>query len=158
MKKIVLVLLLTLAILMPAVAGNSMVEKGDISVGVSLGEPFGVTAKYGLGEDLIDGFDLTAEGVLGFGISNGLSVRGNLLWNYTEIAIDTVDLYPYVGAGLGLNFGSGFGMGLAFPIGISYYFEEYPIEVYAEIVPSFDIVPFGASIAGGIGGRYKLDM
>ena len=158
MKKIVLVLFLILAVIMPAVAADSIVGKGDFSVGLALGEPFGVTGKYGLGDDLIKDFDLTAEGVIGFGIANGLSIRGDLLWNYTELAIEKVELYPYVGGGLGLNFGSGFGIGLVFPIGISYYFEEYPIEVYAEIVPSFDIVPFGASVAGGIGGRYKLDM
>lgn len=148
MKKIVVLLVLLIAVLSPVLA-----KEGDISAGAVLGEPFGVTGRYDLGNQL------SVDALVGYGVAGkNLDIRADVLYNYLEFAIEDVDLYPYAGGGIGLGFGSAFELGLKFPVGISYFITDPAIEVYAEVVPGLNFYPFGATFTGGVGGRYALDF
>lgn len=153
MKKLVLIVLLVLTVFVPLTAAGAPVQEGDISAGVLLGQPFALTGKYVIDKEL------SAEAVIGVGVGSGLSIRADVMYNFLEFAIEDIDLYPYAGGGLNINLGSGFGLGLAFPVGVAYYFDDYPIEVYLELTPGLNIIGgFNATFGGGIGGRYSFDM
>jgi hypothetical protein len=149
MKKFVLLLVLLIAVLSPAAAA-----KGDISAGIALGEPSGITGNY----DLED--QLSVDALVAFRFaSNSMYLRGVASYEVTEFAIEDLKFYPYVGVGLGASIGSPFGLEIVAPVGVSYYFDDPPIEVYLEAAPSVDIMDgFSFHMGGALGARYKLDF
>ncbi|MCF7934140.1 MAG: hypothetical protein K9M84_09900 [Spirochaetia bacterium] len=151
MKKCMLILLVCLAVVAPlAAAGN----EGDISVGVLLGQPLGLTGKYVINDDLSVA---ALVGVAG----GALAIHADGHYGFDAFTIEDIDLYPYVGAGVQLGLATGnFSMGLNVPVGISYYIADPAIEVYLELVPGLNLVNpfFGFNFGGGIGARYHLDF
>lgn len=149
MKKLVLLLILLVAVLSPAAAA-----KGDISAGLALGEPSGITGRYVL-ED-----KLSIDGLAAFSfVGNSLYLRATAAYEIAEFAIEDLKFYPYAGGGVGMSIGGGFGLDIVAPVGVSYYFDDPAIEVYLEVAPRVDLVnSFKFNIGGALGGRYKLDF
>jgi hypothetical protein len=151
MKKWMLILLACLVVVAPlAAVGN----EGDISVGVLLGQPLGLTGKY-----VIDN-DLSVAALVGVD-KKALAIHVDGHYAFDSLSIEDIDLYPYVGAGVQLGLATGnFSMGLNVPVGISYYIADPAIEVFLELVPGLNLVNpfFDFNFGGGIGARYHLDF
>jgi hypothetical protein len=150
MKKLVLLLILLIAVLSPAAAA-----KGDISAGLSLGQPSGITGTYLLDDQL------SVDGLVAFRFgSNSVYLRAVASYEITEFAIENAKFYPYAGAGAGLDIGNTIGLDVVVPVGVSYYFDDPPIEVFLEVTPSLDLMDLGGApfyLGGSIGARYKLN-
>jgi len=125
--------------------------------GIYLGEPVGATVKYWLNDTMaLDG----AAGLSSHSHST-LYVHGDVLWhkfNLFDISPAPGRLPLYFGVG-GLvrlrDHGRRDTLGVRVPIGVSYIFDNLPIDVFAEIGPAIDVHPtFRGELTGGIGARF----
>jgi len=146
-KKLLILAVLLLAIMIPVTAADT--NGKDFGVGLYLGSPLGMTAKYDLDEEL------SVVGGLGFG--GGLKISGGVQYNFIDFSIEDLDFNVYFGGNLGITLGT-FNISLEVPVGISYYFKDPAIEVFLEVGPVFNFVSMNAGAIGGIGARYELDM
>ncbi|MGM0432079.1 MAG: hypothetical protein ACQEQU_05140 [Spirochaetota bacterium] len=155
MKKLGIIFLLVVILISPVAASG---EAGDISVGLALGQPSGLTGKFMM-DDKLSTNVLTAFRFGSSTTSGAMLVRAAVSFDVADVAIENADFYPYVGGGIDVMMGDTFGLGVVAPLGISYYFDDPPIEVYAEVVPGLSFTsgtdPF--YVGGGIGGRYSLN-
>jgi len=149
-KKLLILAVLLLAIMIPVTAADT--NGKDFGVGLYLGSPLGITAKYDLDQEM------SVVGSLRFG--GGLIVSGGVQYNFVDFSIENADFNVYFGGNVSLEFGvtPSFGLGIEIPIGISYYFKDPAIEIFLEVGPVFKFIPFGeADAVGGIGVRYEFD-
>jgi len=111
-------------------------QKGSIGLGITLGNPTGITAQYWTGE-------ITAVKVnFGRQISgiNHLLLAADFLvhpWSFDSEG-DLIRLY--LGAGAGLGFISDLSLSLRTTQGAAYFFEGLPLEVHADLNPSLQLV------------------
>jgi hypothetical protein len=128
---------------------------GHFGVGAALGGPIGVTAKYWLTD------------MLAADASVGWSPYSHATWEiHADILVNDFDLLvPRTGrmpvyAGIGIlgrmrNHHLSNMAGFRFPLGISYMFENCPIDIFAEIAPEAIFAPFGRlSVDGSVGFHY----
>lgn len=157
--------LLSVACVVAWLAGPQRVEAAGpddnpFGLGIILGEPTGLTAKFWLGDDdALDShltWDFTDEGFAFF---------VDYLHHFTTIDEEShsVDLPVYVGIGGKLfvdhdssdQHDDDLGLGLRIPIGISAILTEAPIEFFGEVAPGLRLIPgTDFDIDGGIGFRY----
>jgi hypothetical protein len=141
----------------PMTESYSSPATGHVGVGVILGEPVGASVKYWLNDTMaVDG----AAGWSGHEHST-LYFHGDVLWH----KFDLFDISPapgrlplYFGVG-GLvrfrNHGEGNNVGVRVPVGVSYIFDNAPIDVFGEIAPALDVAPdLHGEVTGGIGIRF----
>ena len=135
-------------------------------LGIILGEPTGLSAKYYLSSrNAIDGG-------LAYSFNNFIYIFADYLFHFPGAFGGSTrfssELSPYLGIGaifLGsTNSGSrnrayfsdsSGALGMRLPLGIEWSPSEHPIGIFIEVVPGLGIIPgtFGF-IEGGIGGRY----
>ncbi len=144
------------SILVPssAFAASSVVgSQGDFGLGVILGAPTGLSAKYWLsGKTAIDG-----ALAWHFGENDRFQIHGNHLWHWELKDLRTTEgrLPLYAGIGLRVIAGSDTDAGIRIPLGASYLFERAPLEAFIELVPVLDVIPStDADLDGAIGIRY----
>jgi hypothetical protein len=124
--------------------GNDL--SGRLGVGVLLGEPTGLSVKYFFNETIaVDG---------GFGWSfhdeTDPHLHADLLWHkFDLIPVPEGQLPVYVGLGGRVKFRDNKDdrVGFRLPIGVSYIFEDLPMDVFAEVAPIIDFTP---STRGGV--------
>ena len=138
-------------------------EKGVFGIGLIIGEPTGVSAKYYLRNDTA--IDFAVGGAL---LGRGIQVHSDFLWHpWILDTQDTFVLPVYLGIGLViLNHNSGgssgdqdqIRVGPRLPVGILFDFTKIPLDVFVEVAPVFDYRnhgdAFGIDIDGGLGARY----
>ncbi len=149
-KKAVIAIILLAAFVFPASAFFEVDKNGkDMGVGIYLGSPFGITAKY----DLDQNFSVVG----GLDINPAFQINGGLQYKLFDFSIEKLDFNFYTGisAYVGL---SQFSVGLNVPFGISYYLKDPSLELFLEIGPSFDFKTTQFSPIGGIGARYEFDL
>jgi len=152
MKKALVILLLVCCVVVPLSAAKYDKSNG-IGLGVSLGYPVsGIAAKYGVD-------DLRFVGTLGYNYGSYVALEAGVQYDLTEFAIEDLPFYVNVGGTVAVDIGASyFGLSLNVPVGVSYFLEEYPIELFLKIAPVIQIVPgFGFTVGGAIGGLYYLD-
>ena len=125
-------------------------ESGNLGAGVILGDPTGPTLKFWLHPN-------TAINV-GLGFTKDSLVYGDLLfhgWNVFSKP-QKGKLAGYLG--LGFRFEEkkkDDNYGLRTVAGIAYWFENYPVEIFLELVPVFQITPdINTGFDSGFGLRY----
>lgn len=163
MKQITALLFLLALHAIPTVAQDS-----GLGLGVIVGEPTGLSGKVWTGGDRAVDFGLA------WGLWHGgyLHVHADYLFhNMDLIKVGSGRLPLYYGPGLRLrtwndgrywrrgryyeNAGSRVDVGVRFPVGLAYLFEEAPVDVFLELVPTLDLVPStGFEVDGGLGLRY----
>jgi hypothetical protein len=128
--------------------------KGRFGTGLILGEPTGVSLKYFLSDTIaIDG----AAG-WSFRDETDLSLHSDILWHkFDLVSLDKGQLPFYIGVGARVKFRENAEdeIGIRVPIGVSYIFDDLPLDVFFEVAP---IVNFTPSTQGGfttgIGARW----
>jgi hypothetical protein len=138
---------------MPSVSITDYVQK--IGVGVTFGEPIGVSVKYWL-SDIV-----AVDAAGGWSVADHSSAEIHadiLLHSFDLIPVSQGKLPVYVGVGaLGRFRNNGFAdeAGVRIPVGISYMFDNCPVDIFAEMGPAILFTPeVKGGIDGGIGVRY----
>ncbi|HUU01278.1 MAG TPA: DUF3996 domain-containing protein [Myxococcota bacterium] len=156
--------LLVLALL----AGSARAQGPDgkaFGLGLSLGEPAGVNAKYWF--DHKNAVDMAVG--YGFYPSHGVAFFADYLYNvFTIIRAGKTpfDLLFYMGAGVKLGVWryrqkdedtTGVGLGVRVPFGVTMVFARAPFDIFLEITPSMAFIapdPFYFDLDACIGGRF----
>lgn len=126
-----------------------------LGVGLEFGAPIGVNAKYWLNNILaLDG----AVGWSPFSHSTA-EIHGDfLIHNFNLISLPAGQTPVYIGIGLFGRLrddGRSDVAGFRFPIGASYMFSSFPVDIFAEFAPEYIFAPFSrAGIDAAIGFRY----
>ncbi len=135
-----------------AINVHAQTDRSDFGIGVILGEPTGLSAKYFLGGNKAFDFGLAWS----FGNNANIHVHADyLLHRFDLFDVDTGRLPFYYGLGARIKTGNNNNVGIRIPIGVSYYFQNDPLEIFFEIVPVLDLAPqteFSGN--GGLGLRY----
>lgn len=128
---------------------------GRLGAGIIIGEPIGGSLKYWFNDTL------AIDGAIGWSSHDDtdLYVHSDVLWH-------KFDLFPVSRGRLPLYFGVG-GLirfrdnnednqvGVRVPVGLSYMFDNAPMDIFVEIAPALDVAPnVQGEITGGIGIRY----
>ena len=122
---------------------STLAQTEGFGLGIAAGDPAGVTGKYWLDER--QAVDLT----LGWATvdHDGFQINADYLFhNIDFLKLNDSPLPLYAGVGPRLIFSDKHydrdtSFGLRFPLGITYPFPRDPVEVFAEVVPGFDIAP-----------------
>jgi predicted small secreted protein len=155
MKKVLLVIALVLIIALPLSAANYSKTNG-VGVGLNLGFPFnGVAVKYGMD-------DFRAVGTVGWDLnSSNLAIEAGAQYDVYEFDIEGIPFYVNAGvtANIGLFGNPNFTLAVAVPVGLSYFFEEMPIEAFLKLAPAIAIVPSvgWGGINASIGGLWYFE-
>jgi len=134
----------------PAITAEGM------AFGVFLGQPTGFTFRLGLAQT--QSMEFKAAWSLG-AAQAAFSAEGNWLIEFpNSIVIEREQFIPYTGIGASLGVGNGeLGLGFRVPAGITYRFENAPIELCLEIGLGMSIIPSTAfNATGGLGVRYRF--
>jgi hypothetical protein len=128
---------------------------GKFGAGITVGEPIGPSLKYFVSDAL------AIDGALGWSLHDhtDLYMQSDVLWHkFNLIPVSQGSLPVYFGAGGLLRFrnsGEDDQFGFRVPIGVSYLFDNVPVEIFAEIGPALDVTPaVRGEVTGGIGFRY----
>lgn len=142
------------ALFLTALVSTAQVRSGDVSAGIILGEPTGLTAKWWTTST--KAYDLALA--WSTGRNDRFYVHGDYLIHRPDIiSVDSGKLPLYYGVGVRMGFADKADMGVRIPLGIAYHFPAHPVEVFFEIVPVLNLYPatdFGAN--GGFGVRYSF--
>ena len=145
MKKVLIIT--TLVIL----AGSLSAQDSGMGAGIVVGEPTGVSVKSWISSN--DAFDAG----IAWSLSNGwFHLHADYLrHSFGLIPVEVGQLPLYYGAGAVLGIGSEFSLGVRIPLGISYLFDDVPMDVFIEIAPTLWLIPETSfTVQGGIGVRY----
>ncbi len=133
-------------------AFKAAAQDRGFGLGVILGEPTGVSAKYWVGSrNAVDGGLAWSFRHSGF-----FHVHADYLW-HIPLKLESVErLNFYVGIGGRLGFGSGSTLvGARIPVGLVYWPSSVPLDVFLEVAPVLDLAPATEfSGNGGIGVRF----
>ncbi len=128
---------------------------GKFGAGIIIGEPTGASLKYWLNDTL------AIDGAAGWSLHDHTDfyLHSDLLWHKLDlIPVPRGRLAGYVGAGGLVRFRNDHynnEFGVRVPVGVSYMFDNAPVDVFAEIAPALDVAPDArGEITGGIGIRY----
>lgn len=152
----------------PAAADIAPMGK-SVGVGLELGAPTNLNLKFITGPS--NGIVVGVGGGVWYDLS--LSLHLDYLWHpATFVENSSLTLTPYIGIGGWTSIATNsdrrvgsFGplyfdafpvfAGLRVPLGLSFAFNEFPMELFIEAVPAMAFFPFiGVFGQGGIGGRF----
>lgn len=138
-------------------AGDGLADDyaGKFGLGITVGEPTGLSAKYWLNDTL------AIDGAAGWSCydDSEFYLRSDLLFHkFGLISVPKGKLAPYLGGGVFVRFRDEHRddeAGLRVPVGLDYLFENAPVDIFAEFAPGLDLTPsVRADFSGGIGIRY----
>jgi hypothetical protein len=113
-----------------------MAQKGDAGVGIILGNPTGISAKYWTGENT------AIAGSFGYQISqvDHLLLNADFLWHPWSFASEGDLIRIYLGPGAGLGFLSDLSLSIRTTVGASYWFGDLPLEAHVELNPFLQLI------------------
>lgn len=128
---------------------------GRFGAGITLGEPIGADVKYWLNRTM------AIDGALGWSCheDTDLYLHSDFLWHHFHlIRVPSGRMPLYYGVGALARFRHGGydnQVGVRVPVGVSYMFDNAPVDIFAEFAPALDIAPsVRGEVTGGIGIRY----
>jgi len=128
----------------------------NAGIGVILGEPTGIVAKYWLNEFVA----LDAAAGWSLDTPSHLHLHADYLYQkyyLVEKKEDGLDLPVYFGIGGKLLFQKNINISISirFPMGIDYLFTDVSIDVFFEVVPCLDLLPATSlDLNVGLGSRF----
>lgn len=127
-------------------------QSGGIGIGFILGEPTGLNFKVWTGSNtaLVAAAAWSFEGKAAFHFH-----LDYLHHRLKTIRIEHGFLPFYYGIGIRIKNDRKERLGIRIPLGLNYHFKKAPLDIFAEFVPIFDLLP-GTDLHfnGGIGLRY----
>ena len=134
---------------------NAFAQDSKIGIGVILGYPTGFTAKLWTGEKT------AIDATLGyhFGNISSLYLSADFLIHQWAFDVDQGIIKIFFGPGAGLGFSSDLSISARAPGGVSYCFDTIPLEAFADIIPTLQVIgPGGVRfwVGGYIGARWYL--
>ncbi len=128
-------------------------KAGEFGIGIAAGQPTGATAKYWL--------DAQSAVDAGAGESNGnAAFYADLIWHGWDILPQPSrgKLGLYFGAGPRLEFATDTQFAIRTFAGLSYWMDNHPIELFAEVGPAFQLTDGGDVYPdGAVGARFYFD-
>lgn len=128
---------------------------GRLGAGITLGEPIGVSLKYWLNDTM------AIDGAFGWSSheDSDFYMHSDVLWhNFDLIPVSRGRAAVYFGVGGLVRFrdnNEDNQVGIRVPVGVSYMFDNAPVDIFAEIGPALDVSPdVEGEITGGVGIRY----
>ena len=127
---------------------------GRFGVGLIVGEPTGVSLKYFMNDTL------ALDGAVGWSFRDetDLYLQSDVLWHKFElISLPRGQLPFYVGVGGWAKFRSpeDSRAGVRVPLGVSYIFDDLPLDLFAEIAPTLEFTPSTrGGFTAGVGARW----
>jgi hypothetical protein len=128
-------------------------DKG-FGVGVMIGEPTGLSAKYWLDNDNALDFGLAYSFIRS---NSALSMHADYIYHAFDVIKSNyrIPLYYGFGARIRLVNGADNSLGARGVIGIAWLSDEAPFDVFVEVVPVFNLFPETAlNLDAAIGARY----
>ena len=129
-------------------------DRGRFGIGAMVGDPTGFSMKYWLSEK--NAVDLGAA--WSFEDHGSFQLQSDFLTHRFDIfPVNYGELPLYFGVGGRLKFPDHgeTHVGVRVPVGVSYFFPDVPIELFAEVAPIVDVTPSTQfCVNGGIGFRY----
>ena len=121
-------------------------------LGVILGEPTGISFKTWLNKDRA----IDAAAAWSFGGNDAFHLHGDYLFhNRTLLNFDKNVIPLYYGIGGRLKFHNQSKFGVRFPLGVTFFIREAPIDIFLELVPILNLAPSTEfDFNGAIGARY----
>ena len=124
-------------------------QEGPFGLGIILGDPTGISAKYWLDKSN------AIDAAIGF---DRFSIHADYLWHIWDLFPQTNhgELGAYVGPGLVYKDKKHDNLvGVRFALGAVFEVTQYPVEFFAELVPVLELSPdTDLGLDGGIGVRY----
>ncbi|NLG19637.1 MAG: hypothetical protein GX556_20140 [Fibrobacter sp.] len=144
MKKTLLILILSIF----TVKSQDLVPLWE--VGVILGEPSGLSAKYWFTEKS------AVNAAAGWSFREfSLDLSADYHYHYFWPEIDPGQLPVFFGLGATLQIADNSFLGVRIPVGVEYLFEGPPLSAFVEIVPEMTVIPeTNWTLAGGLGLRF----
>ena len=134
---------------------NSSDHAGKFGAGATFGEPIGADVKYWFNEKM------AIDGAIGYSFHDNteLYLHSDILWHAFHLfPVSQGQLPLYFGVGGLVRFktdGNSNQVGIRAPVGISYLFENTPVDIFMEVAPTLDIAPgLRGEVTGGMGVRY----
>ena len=137
------ILVLAVGAALAATPRRAHADGGPFGLGLIIGSPTGVSAKYYLG-----GGDQAIDAAVGFAFigNGGIQLHADYLWHPIMLTQDTSFSLPmHVGIGArvidhdrGNDADDDFHLGIRGPIGITFDFNEIPLDVFVEIALILD--------------------
>jgi len=143
-------------IMLAAFAGSSAAETQEFhrGIGVIFGEPTGIDFKVHINE--VNAFEAAVAWSLSS--TNNLHLQLDyLIHKYGIITVSKGQLPIFFGIGGRVEFREDADdlWGARVPVGVDYYFESAPFDIFGEIVPVVDIYPdLDLNLEGAIGARF----
>ena len=138
-------------LLLVTAAGVGAQDRG-FGLGVLLGEPTGVSFKQWLGGRSA----LSGAAAWSFGHDDSFHVHCDyLIHDFKLIPLEGHTMAFTYGIGARLKNAHDVHVGVRIPVGVTYIFEDAPVDIFIELAPVFDLVPrTDLFFNGGIGVRY----
>ena len=127
-------------------------QEEGVGLGVILGEPTGVSFKTWLSKTQA----IDAAAAWSFGNKSAFHLHADyLLHSWSLIRVDRSNIPIYYGIGARLKFEDDNRFGVRFPVGITVFIREAPIDFFLEIVPILNLAPAtDFDLNAAIGARY----
>ena len=130
----------------------SSAQKRGFGLGIILGEPTGISFKSWTGSKT------AVDGGIAWSFEHGGSFHLHvdyLIHNFRLIKVEKGQLAVHYGIGGRIRTKQRERAGIRIPVGLSYFVEDAPVEVFLELGPVLDLSPATElRMTGGIGIRY----
>lgn len=147
-------LTLALSILSAGSALAQPVGAGPFGLGIIVGEPTGIDAKYHLNRTNA----LEFAAAWSVESNNTFQIQGDyLVHTYDLIKVDRGEMPLFFGVGLRMAFREDADelVGVRFPGGLDYMFDGAPLDIFGQIVPILELAPSTEfELEGAIGARF----
>ena len=143
-------------ILLLFISANVFAQEKDFGLGLMVGEPTGISAKYWLSQsEAVD----AGLGYAFFGSNSHLSLHVDYLYHRFDI-IEHYETFPvYYGFGLRLRAGDESNFGVRGVTGVAFHLRNAPVDVFFEIAPVFQLFPeTKLKFDAALGARYYFNI
>ena len=129
----------------------SSTNPGGFELGLILGEPTGISAKMWFDRDTA----LDAALSWSLGDNDKLHIHADYLWHDYGLIHSSAVLPLYYGIGGRITLNSDTHLGVRVPVGISWFPDGPPLDLFIELAGIVDIIPdMDFDLNGGIGIRF----
>ncbi|MGO8694115.1 MAG: hypothetical protein ACLQMF_10645 [Rectinemataceae bacterium] len=158
LRSTVFVVLFMIAAAGAAFAEAPAAKSPDIALGVFLGEPTGISIRWGIAKNQ----SLEGKAAWSF-VDTGhqeasFTFQANYLLEFPGILVVKREDFPlYVGFGAETHLGDSDTFGLRIPLGVVYRFANVPLELCLELGIGMELFPATTVVgSGGLGIRYRF--